>query len=70
MTLVAPATSMAWFPAPESPDPAVVSMLAAERDYLLGEWGAAKAAIALLVPLVFLGIAAALWRRSVAGPSW
>lgn len=65
LTLVALATSMAWFPAPEHPDPAVVRMLAVERDYLLGEWTPPKVAVALLVPLTFAALAAALWRRSI-----
>src|SRR5687768_10999449 len=63
-TLVALATSMAWFPAPANPDPAMIQMLQVERDYLLGEWTAAKVAMSLLVPLIFFGLAAALWRRS------
>jgi hypothetical protein len=63
-TLVALATSMAWFPAPTDPDPAVIQMLQVERNYLLGEWTAAKVAMSLLVPLIFFGLAAALWRRS------
>jgi hypothetical protein len=65
VTLVALATSMAWFPAPAHPDPAVVQFLAVERDYLLGPWTAAKVAMSLLVPLTFAAIAAALWRRSM-----
>ena len=56
---------MAWFPAPAQPDPAVVEMLEVERDYLLGEWTLGKIVIALLVPVVFGGIALALWRRSI-----
>ena len=65
VTLVALVTSMAWFPAPAQPDPAVVQMLEVERDYLLGEWTLGKIVIALLVPVVFGGIAVALWRRSI-----
>jgi hypothetical protein len=65
VTLVALATSMAWFPAPAHPDPAVVQMLAVERAYLLGPWTPVKVALALIVPLVFVGVAAALWRRSI-----
>ena len=65
ITLLALATSMAWFPAPAAPDPAVVEMLRVEQEYLLGEWTVWKVAIAVLVPLVFVGIAAALWRRSL-----
>ncbi|MEW9548970.1 hypothetical protein [Nonomuraea sp. NPDC050783] len=64
LTLVALVTSMAWFPAPERPDPAVLEFLNDERDYLLGEWTAAKVLMGLLVPLVFVALALALWRRS------
>ncbi|MCS7479548.1 hypothetical protein ACFFQW_19270 [Umezawaea endophytica] len=66
VTLVALLTSFAWFPAPEVPSAAVNEMLDAERDYLLGEWTGWKVAIALLIPLVFTGLALALWRRSFA----
>jgi hypothetical protein len=65
VTLLALVTSMAWFPAPAVPDPAVVQMLAVERDYLLGAWTPAKVAAALVVPLTFVALAIALWRRSV-----
>lgn len=65
LTLVALATSMAWFPAPAHRDPAVVHFLQVERDYLLGEWTTAKIAMSLTVPLTFAALAAALWRRSL-----
>lgn len=65
LTLVALATSMAWFPAPEHPTPGAIEFLAAEREYLLGEWTVAKIAMALLVPLMLGGLAAALWQRSL-----
>jgi hypothetical protein len=64
-TVVALMTSIAWFPAPGTPDPAVVDMLRIEQEYLLGEWTVGKVVIALLIPLVFVGIGAALWRRSL-----
>jgi hypothetical protein len=64
-TFVAMMTSIAWFPAPSTPDPAVVEMLRVEQEYLLGEWTVWKIAIALLIPVLFVGIAAALWRRSL-----
>ncbi|WP_330274588.1 hypothetical protein OG205_02525 [Lentzea sp. NBC_00516] len=64
-TLLALATSMAWFPAPEHPTAGAIEMLAAEREYLLGEWTPAKLAVGLLVPLTFGGLAVALWRRSL-----
>lgn len=65
VTLVALATSMAWFPAPEHPTAGATEFLAAEREYLLGEWTIAKIAVSLLVPLMLGGLAAALWRRSL-----
>jgi hypothetical protein len=65
-TLVLLATSMAWFPAPAEPSARAVEILAAERDYLLGPWGPAKVAVALLVPVSFAALALAFWRRSVA----
>jgi hypothetical protein len=65
VTLVALVTSMAWFPAPAQPDPAMVQMLEVERDYLTGEWTLGKVVIALLVPVAFGAIGVALWRRSI-----
>jgi len=64
LTLVALVTSMAWFPAPARPDPAVIRFLEVERDYLLGEWTAAKVAMSLIVPLTFAALTVALWRRA------
>jgi hypothetical protein len=64
-TLVALATSMAWFPAPVKPDPAVIEMLNAEREYLLGPWNAAKVVASLLIPATFIALALAFWRRSL-----
>jgi len=66
LTLLALATSMAWFPAPAKPDPAVIEMLNAERDYMLGPWDAAKVAASLLVPATLIAVALAFWRRSLA----
>ena len=65
LTLVALATSMAWFPAPASPSPAVIEMLDAERDYLFGPWNAAKVFASLLIPATFTALALAFWRRSL-----
>jgi hypothetical protein len=65
LTLVALATSMFWFPAPETPSPMVSEVLAAERAYLLAPWTWWKFAIALLIPATFVALAAAFWRRSV-----
>jgi hypothetical protein len=50
LTVVALATSMFWFPAPEHSSPAVKEMLASEREYLTANWTLWKVLIALLVP--------------------
>ncbi len=52
-------------PAPAEPSARAVEILAAERAYLLAPWGVAKVAVALLVPLSFVALALAFWRRSV-----
>jgi len=64
-TLMALATSMFWFPAPATPEPDVVAMLAVEREYLLGDWPAWKIALALLAPLSLMLLGAAFWHRSL-----
>lgn len=66
LSLLAMATSMAWFPAPEpgTVPPAVLAALAAEKEYLLGEWGPRKWLLAALVPLGFGCLGVACWRRS------
>ncbi len=64
-TLFALATSMFWFPVPESVSPAVVAALEAERVYLLGRWNVWKVLLALLVPLSLAALAAAFWQRSL-----
>src|ERR671918_2400283 len=56
ITLVALATSMFWFPAPERSDPMTLEFLAVEREYLTGDWTLAKALMALLVPLSFAAL--------------
>lgn len=64
LSLAAILTSMAWFPAPEIPDPRAAEFLRHERDYLSGPWTPLKILMALTVP-VFLGaLALAFWKRS------
>src|ERR671912_1234710 len=65
LTLVALATSMAWFPASETTNPAVVEMLAAEEEYLTGEWTMSKILLALIVPISFAALGLAFWKRSL-----
>ena len=65
LTLLALATSMCWFPAPEHTGPAVNEMLASEREYLTANWTAWKILVALMVPLTFGALGLAFWRRSL-----
>ena len=57
-------TSMFWFPAPTTVDPAVEQFLQSERDYLLGEWTLSKVLASLTVPAFFSFLALAFWKRS------
>jgi hypothetical protein len=66
VVLLALATSMSWFPAPETTSPAVREMLGAERAYLTANWTIWKVLIAFLVPLSFGALGLAFWRRSLA----
>jgi hypothetical protein len=65
LTVVALATSMFWFPAPERANPGAAEFLAMEREYLTGEWSLWKVLLALLMPLSFAALAVAFWRRSL-----
>jgi hypothetical protein len=65
LTLVALATSMAWFPATETTSPAVTEMLAAEEEYLTGDWTMLKVLLALIVPISFAALGLAFWKRSL-----
>jgi hypothetical protein len=65
LTLVALATSMSWFPAPETISPAVIEMLAAEEAYLTADWTLWKVLGALLVPISFAALGLAFWKRSL-----
>jgi hypothetical protein len=64
VTVLALATSMFWFPAPQVPDPRVAQFLEAERGFILGPLTVQKAFAWLLVPLFFLLLGLAFWKRS------
>jgi hypothetical protein len=64
-TLVALMTSIAWFPAPVSPDPRVQEFLEFEREWLTGHWDAGKVLLTLLVPLSLTAYCMAFWQRSL-----
>jgi hypothetical protein len=65
LTVVALATSMFWFPAPELVNPRAAEFLAVEREYLTSDWTLWKVLLALLVPVSFAALAVAFWRRSL-----
>ncbi len=64
LTVLAVLSSMFWFPAPAVDDPRAAAFLAMEREYIAGPWGWAKTAMTALVPLWFVVLATAFWRRS------
>jgi hypothetical protein len=65
LTVVALATSMFWFPAPQRADPDSAEFLAVEREYLTSDWSLWKVLLALIVPASFAALAVAFWKRSL-----
>ena len=58
-------TSMFFFPKPASVSAEVQAFLKMERDYLTGNWNAAKILTTCLVPVSLAALAAAFWKRSL-----
>ena len=57
-------TSMFWFPAPAASSPQVLSFLAFEMEYLKGVWTAPKIIMSLSVPIFFITLIIAAWKRN------
>lgn len=57
-------TSMFWFPAPEIVNPQAVTFLEYEMEYLRDEWTVPKIIMSLSVPLFFIGLVMAAWKRN------
>ena len=57
-------TSMFWFSVPKTSSPQVLEFLAFEMDYLKGAWTAPKIVISLAVPLFFVMLLLAAWKRN------
>lgn len=57
-------TSMFWFPAPLESSPQVLSFLAFEMEYLKGVWTAPKIIMSLSVPIFFIMLIMAAWKRN------
>ena len=64
LTIIAVASSMFWFPAPEAADPRAAAFLAMERAYVAGAWTLSKIALTALIPIWFVVLAYAFRRRS------
>ena len=65
LTLIALATSMFWFSKPETVSPQVEGFLKMEAEWLLGEWTLSKTLMSLLIPITFVMLGAAFWKRSL-----
>jgi hypothetical protein len=65
LTVVGVLSSMFWFPAPSETDPQAAAFLAMEREYVTGGWTWAKTGMTVLVPIWFVVLAWAFWRRSL-----
>ena len=57
-------TSMFWFPAPEASSPQVMRFLTYEMDYLKGVWTTPKIIMSLTVPIFFIVLIIAAWKRN------
>ena len=55
---------MFWFPVPAESNPEVLSFLAYEMEYLKGVWTTPKILMSLLVPIFFVMLIIAAWKRS------
>ena len=64
VTMVALLSSMFWFPAPAAADPMVIQFLEAEKEFILGPLSAQKIFLWLTIPLFFVLLALAFWKRS------
>jgi hypothetical protein len=65
LTVVALATSMFWFPAPERVEAGAAEFLAVEREYLTSDWSLWKVLLGLIVPASFAALGVAFWKRSL-----
>ncbi|MBM1108206.1 hypothetical protein JQC67_18785 [Aurantibacter crassamenti] len=58
-------TSMFWFPKPEIVSKSVIDFLEFEKEYLYGEWNLSKQLLTLTIPISFIALGLAFWKRSV-----
>lgn len=57
-------TSMFWFAVPAESSPQVLSFLAYEMEYLKGAWTTPKIIMSLSVPIFFVMLIIAAWKRN------
>ncbi|UWX56338.1 hypothetical protein NYZ99_09120 [Maribacter litopenaei] len=65
ISLFALFTSMFWFPKPEMVSDDVVNFLEFEKAYLYGEWNLSKQLLTLSIPISFIALGLAFWKRSL-----
>lgn len=58
-------TSMFWFTKPEIVNESVIDFLEFEKEYLYGEWNLSKQLLTLTIPISFIALGLAFWKRSV-----
>ncbi len=58
-------TSMFWFPKPEIVSKNVIDFLEFEKAYLYGVWNLSKQLLTLTIPISFIALGLAFWKRSV-----
>ncbi len=64
LTVVGVLSSMFWFPAPSETSQRAAEFLAMEQQYVISGWTWPKVAMTLLVPIWFVLLGAAFWRKS------
>lgn len=58
-------TSMFWFNKPEIVTSEVTNFLQFEKEWLYGEWNVNKMLLILTIPISFIALALAFWKRSL-----
>ena len=58
-------SSMFWFPKPEIVSEKVIEFLKFEKDYLYGKWHWSKMILSLTIPISFIALGIAFWKRSL-----
>jgi hypothetical protein len=65
MTIFCLFTSMFWFNTPEVVSNNVKTFLQFEKDWLYGEWNYKKIILIITVPISFMALGLAFWKRSL-----